>query len=392
MNWLLKVVDGPMKGAEIALVNGLRLKFGSSPDCDIVIADASLGGVAFELDVSESGVTMVEPGGEAVPLTAFEIRDVGTTAFAIGPEEGKWDELTRPEPKTESPSAEETASSETAPAETAPSESAAAEPAEEPPAESSVVVTEKRKPGFVWIVVAVLILLLALLLFNGWRRHARRVTDAARQAETAHVVTLRDIADEHGLRLDESGGKPVLSGNLSRRTERQAIRALALATDDRVSLDLTDDESLLVAANELLFACTDGAMKAVAATNRAVTVAGYAPDVKALERAIRALAEDVKGLERLDTAAVTVGGNPPKGVAGSAFAATGAAHEPPVKPLKPRTDYPIAGILTTPYPCVVLRDGLRLAEGAQIGSAVLVRIEADRLTLKEGAREFEWRP
>jgi len=45
-----------------------------------------------------------------------------------------------------------------------------------------------------------------------------------------------------------------------------------------------------------------------------------------------------------------------------------------------------------PYPCVVLRTGLRLAEGAQIGTATIVRIEADRLILRDGKTEFAWRP
>ena len=55
-------------------------------------------------------------------------------------------------------------------------------------------------------------------------------------------------------------------------------------------------------------------------------------------------------------------------------------------------DYPIAGILTAPYPCVVMRDGQRVMEGALIGTAVLVKIEADRLRMRDGGTEFEWKP
>ena len=52
----------------------------------------------------------------------------------------------------------------------------------------------------------------------------------------------------------------------------------------------------------------------------------------------------------------------------------------------------IAGILTAPYPCVVMRNGHRVMEGAQIGTAILEKIEADRLVLSEAGKTFEWRP
>ncbi len=55
-------------------------------------------------------------------------------------------------------------------------------------------------------------------------------------------------------------------------------------------------------------------------------------------------------------------------------------------------DFPIAGILMHPYPCVVMRGGMRLAVGAQLGTASLVRIEADRLILRDGHTTFEWKP
>ena len=71
MNWLLKIAEGPMKGAEIALVGGTRVKVGASDACDIVVADATLGEVAFELDVTESGVTLIRPDGKVLPALAY---------------------------------------------------------------------------------------------------------------------------------------------------------------------------------------------------------------------------------------------------------------------------------------------------------------------------------
>ena len=203
----------------------------------------------------------------------------------------------------------------------------------------------------------------------------------------------------HNLTLAKDGGRPVLGGNLRRRTERLAIRALALAADPLVRLDLTDDESLKTSADELLFACTDGQLKAVAASNRVVTLRGYVPDAAALERTIRALDADVPGIDRLDTSRVMVGGPAPE----PKEAVEEDEPETPTPVLKKkrvpkrklsaaRPDYPVAGVLTKPYPCVVLRNGMRLCEGALIGTAEIIKIEADRLTLRESGRTFEWEP
>mgnify|MGYP003314270966 CR=1 FL=1 len=73
MSWLLKIVEGPMKGAEVALVDGLKVKVGSGDSCDIVVADRSLDEVAFELDATESGVTLTRPSGETQLLAPFEV-------------------------------------------------------------------------------------------------------------------------------------------------------------------------------------------------------------------------------------------------------------------------------------------------------------------------------
>ena len=88
MSWMLKVTEGPLKGAEIALVDGMRAKVGSSDACDIVIADATLAAEAFDLDVSPAAVTLVEPDGKATELLPFEARSFGTTTFVVGPEDG----------------------------------------------------------------------------------------------------------------------------------------------------------------------------------------------------------------------------------------------------------------------------------------------------------------
>ena len=437
MSFLLKIVEGPTKGAEIALVEGLRVSVGSGDDCDIVLADESLPAHAFELDVTATTVTLVK-GDETQALTPYEIVDVGTTAFAVGPAEGEWPEnLARAKGlaagATGARSGQLAAGATGAKPDAAGANSGAAgarlgvkgsasvasaagaSPAE---AEASGNASERRRRGCLFAALLFLssLVILAGLLFFFWPR----VRAACPAAETARVAvveqsrrawgwakglcrgirarcakpapavvpgpSLAEIAAQHGLALGERNGAPLLAGNLRRRTERLAIRSLALADDPNVRFDLTDDETLKAAANELLFVVTEGALKAVAASNRVVTLVGRIPTAAALTEAVRALNSDVKGIERLETRGVAVGGTAPT-----------AADEAPALPkrrtAKPSSpDYPIAGILTAPYPCVVLRNGTRLTEGASLGTARLVRIAADKLTLTDGGTTFEWRP
>lgn len=441
MGFLLKIVEGPTKGAEIALVEGLRVSVGSGDDCDIVLADGSLPAHAFELDVTATTVTLVK-GDETQALTPYEIVDVGTTAFAVGPAEGEWPEnlarVARARPVADATGAKpgELAADATGRlvadatgakpgAAGANSDATGAKPSSGEggarPDEAGASPASRacrRGRGFGCLVVVVLLLLLAGLLFFFWPR----VRAACPAAETARVAvveqsrrawgwakglcraayarcaksapvaaapgpSLAEIAAQYALTLTERDGAPLLTGNVRRRTERLAIRSLALADSPNVRFDLTDDESLKAAADELLFVVTEGALKAVAASNRVVTLTGRIPTSAALEKAVRALNADVKGIARLVTDGVSVGGPLP----------TATADEPATAPkrrvAKPSApDYPIAGILTAPYPCVVLRNGTRLTEGASLGTAVLVTIAADKLTLKDGGSVIEWKP
>ena len=57
-----------------------------------------------------------------------------------------------------------------------------------------------------------------------------------------------------------------------------------------------------------------------------------------------------------------------------------------------KTSLPVCGILTTPYPCLVMRDGRRIMEGAAIGDCVIVEIGADSVTLTNSTGRFTWKP
>ncbi len=385
MDWLLKIVEGPLKGAEIALVGGRRVSVGSGDACDIVIADQTLAAKAFDLDVSDAGVTAVLPDGSARALKPFEIHAFGTTALAVGPTDRAWDALT--------PAPTEVPEEAPAPAEEAPTAAPAEEEAPAP--------RRHRGCGCGLLVLLLLILLAVAAWFTRerWLPKARAWYEArTTQTGAAPVVTagpsLGELAAQHHLTLVETNGARRLVGNVARRTERLAIRALALADDATVQFDLTDDETVRSAADALLFTVTEGALKATAASNRVVTLAGYAATPARLERALRALSADVPAVTRVLTDAVQVGGPPPpKPEAALAAPDDNAPAAPAAVAAAPaRHLEPIAGILMNPYPCVVLRTGLRLAEGAQLGNATIVRIEAERLVLRDGTTEFEWRP
>ena len=406
MSWLLKVVDGPVKGAEIALIEGTRVKAGSSSACDIVLPDASLAEVAFELDVSEGMVTLITSDGTQSQLTPFEIRDFGTTAVAIGPADEPWGELVRPAPAVE-PTPEPP------------------KPAEEAPVDEREKSAGKSVLPRVLILAGVVIMVVVVLLLSYLFLPSRSPSPVKVETQT---LSLEEIASRHGLKFERDGDVRILTGNLRRRAERLAIRALALASDPSCKLVLTDDQTMLQSCNDVLSVYSEGKVKAVAASNRVVWVAGRVASAEALERLLRAIDEDVRGVERVDVKGVSMNDmfmvptpiveHAEKTVAPVAEVATptptpaveaktapetvkpAPISNPPSVPKLPsvqevtgkRAGLPFEGILTKPYPCVVLRGGLRVLEGARVGTLKVVAIEAERLVLEDNGRLYEWRP
>lgn len=398
MNWLLKIVEGPLAGAEIALVSGTRVKVGSGDGCDIIISDQSLPEVAFELDTAGDAVTLVRPDGQAVPLRPFEVRSFGTTAIAVGPADSPWENLVRQSPEKV----------EAEPAVESKSEEISAE------AEAAPVVPEKkssRSHTFLWIILCIVVFFIAIWYF--WPRAVRKwpVLEKCRtkavifshgqngtvaETDVAPIATLgnslTDIAYENKLELIDDAGAKILKGNLKRRTERMAIRSLALAADPTVKFDLTDDESLKSSVEDLLFGITEGAVKVLSATNRVVALTGSLRNVEDLNRALQALKTDVSGIEEINTDGVSIAG-PSGGILPAAarpFVSSMTNAKKTDRNLL--RDFPVAGILTRPYPCIVLRNGLRCTVGAQIGGAIVEKIEADKITLREGDQIFTLEP
>ena len=404
MNRILRVVGGPLKGAEIALVAGTRVKVGSGDGCDILVADPTLGKAAFELDVGEDEVTIVTPDGTAKTMLDFEAREFGSSAFAIGPAEGAWQEIVWGEEKSEELRVK--------------SEEGNGEVAGEVPPKADPLKDEEdvrpetedgKKPSRVsclmsLVLLAVVVILLLLALF--WYLRCYRGCCEERSEAVAPRVTLAEVAARYGLSVSETNGQTVVRGDLKTRAERLAATAAAFQAKPGAEMDIVDDESLFEAADALLGLVAQGtSLKVAAATNRVVVLKGTVASADFLRATLAALASDVPGMAKADCSAVACGGKPlgdewlsrvpqaEKSQPAAVVPATVAAVRVPVRADKPAVPrLPVCGIVMTPYPCLILKNGSRISEGGAFGGYTVRCITADSLTLTDGARTFEWKP
>lgn len=394
MNMLLKIVEGPNKGAEIALVEGVAVTFGKDENCDIVLADGSLPEKALSIEASSDGVTI-----DGEKLENYHVRTLGETSFAVGPAGTNWESLVWPK-KEDAESAEEKAGEKPSPAETAATETP--EPAKDEAKEK-----KNSSKGFGCFIALIIFLIIFFAL--GWFFRAQvkpffskacKAYDAhfgdgdARLQQTIHEPTIADIAAKYSLRLEETDGMTRLFGNLATRRERLAATAEAYALMPGIELDISDDESFRTAAEDSLFTLTEGALKVSSATNRHLTIVGHADSLNALRMTLASATADLPKLRTFDVSGVKLpGGKAVETASLDAPAEAQTADSPIVTPKreKPRT-LPVCGILTSPYPCLVMKNGARMLEGATVGDAVIVKIEADCVTLTNQTGRFEWKP
>lgn len=381
MTFLLKIVQGPNAGAEVALVEGLCVKLGRAESCDLVLADATLPDVACEIDTSADRVMLFLPGGTQERMEPFHVRFFGATGLVVGPADAPWGDLVWPgQGEVERPAAE------------------AAVPAVEP---TESAAPKARKPwGRQVALVAALILLVALCyLCRGWcvdkgrgavawvreQWTSREGSPAALAAEpvAAPKRTLAAVAEAYGLTIREDERGVVLEGNLATRAERLKATAEAYEAQPGVLVALSDDASFCAAAEALLGMLTEGRVQVAAAGARALTLRGTVESEGELQRVLEALRQDVPYLEQVTCEQVVCQNLPPA-------AAPEAA--PRVAQARERAELPFCGILTAPYPCLVLRDGTRVTEGAEFGGFVIDRIEADRIAIHNAEGAFDWRP
>ena len=394
MKFLLKIVQGPNAGAEIALVEGVRVTLGSADSCDIVLADPTLAHEACAIEATADAVLLSIPGAEPEDLPPLRVRSFGTTALAVGPADAPWGPLNWEAPAAAEPPAgtsearSESASS-TTEATAAPRAESAAAPVSGGSGASPDHSTRRRGRR-----IGCLVLLLLLLLLAAWLLNLRRTKPASPDGPTpAGPVEEPPPATPDGVTIFETNGVFYARGDFVTRAERLAATAALYEAHPGIKLDLADRETLLSSTTDLLQAATEGSLTVSDITNRVAVLAGHAPDPAILKAALDALRVDVPRLAGFDTTAVVLdsplatptggSGASPDRLARSASAAS--ARKPPKVPL--------CGILLQPYPCLVLQNGQRLAVGAELAGYKIVEIAADRVKVRNAEEEeLEWTP
>ena len=406
MNFLLKIVEGPNKGAEIALVSGVAVTLGKGDDCDIVLADATLPSAPVSIEASDGGVT-----ADGEPLEQFAVKTLGATSFAVGPADTPWGELKWPgraesrEAESQEPESRGAGGGSREP------DAERREPDAEKPEESPEAgPPRRRRGGCCGCIVALVLLAFALAALAWFYRAAIKDfckargydvpeffaqsggTEAAQPVETNMLAA---VAARYGLSVEEGGGTPRLVGDLKTRAERLRATAEAYEVMPGVELDIVDDESFRTAADDALFTLTEGALKVVAATNRALSISGISRSPEALRRTLVALNADIPKLSGVDVAGVKFGIVPRQVAMGDGHEDVEAAESQVPRPKSKKAatpSFPVCGILTKPYPCLVMRDGSRMLEGAALGESVILKIEADAVTVTNSTGRFTWKP
>ena len=393
MGFLLKIVEGPNRGAEIALPEGVPVSLGKGDDCDVILADATLPDEPMTFNAAPDGVTL-----DGVALEPFLVATRGATAFAVGPSDAPWGALKWPEAEKEAQEEKETPEEAEKPeAPETPDKPETPEKPKEPEAPA------KRRGGLIGCLVALAVLLVALAalawVFRGtlrpfveryWNRSAAPTTDDGAQPGDR----LADIATRHGVALTNRADRPLLVGNFKTRAERLVATAEAYAAQPGVDLDFSDDESLKTGAEDMLALLSEAELRVAAATNRVVALSGKA---RHLKRTLEAFAADLTKLDNVDVSDVrSLEVSRLASLEEEAETAKPESREAAVRQSRPQNtqpaNLPVCGILTTPYPCLVLRSGARVLEGATVGDSVVVKIEADSVTLTNSTGRFTWKP
>ena len=419
MNYLLKIVQGANAGAEIALAEGV-VTFGSSDSCDIVLSDSSLPAEAFALETSAAGVSLKElPDGEAKNVEPYTLFTFGNSTFAIGENGAAWPELKSP---ASPPSAD--GSGETPPSPEGGEQlvATADETSPSPEGGERLSRSESGAPPRRRVFGCLLALLLGVIFFavgyilalrygRFWEsstggsgvspavaQESDPPTGGVSPSQDESAASLAAWAAQHGLSVAEKDGETVLAGNFAKRADRLNFAQDAYARDCNLVLDLSDDETLKSGVEEVLFVLTEGRIKLETATNRVVKLAGSAHSREELLNTVAAICTDVNRVRVVDdTAVVCKDGQKTAAPTRYQAISSQAARKhpfvtPAAKPGLPAPKCPVAGVILMPYPCLVLRDGSRVAVGSVVEGFKVEKIEADKVTLKRGEETVIWKP
>lgn len=395
MNFILKIIQGPNAGAEIALVAGTTVSFGRGESCDIVLGDQMLPDQAGEFLVEDDQVSLRLPDGSQERLTPLHVKVMETTAFVVGPADEPWETLVWAKPEVK---------------ETAPASEEAGGDVVEKSAEQTKTMQGSRLQ-WTLLVMLVLIVLLEFVIWFFWpqlndrmlhmrvwwqEKSAKWFVDKRElAARPIHRQTLEELATAFGVEAvrpaEGSVESPVLRGNLRKRAERLELTALAYNAFPGIELDLSDDESLRASAEELLHIVTGDTVKVMDAANRHLSLAGNLEGPEELRRMLEAIQADIGFAESVDCSQVSL----PVATAASLPAvpvASSPSMAPPPVALPTLPKLPVVGVLMTPYPCLVMRDGSRVVEGAEFHGFTVDKISEDAVLLRHDDITLKWKP
>ena len=435
MSLLLKIVRGPNAGAEIALVDGVGVTLGKADDCDIVLADQTLGDAPMRIEVSAGDATL-----DGTRLEPLHVVTRGSTSFAVGPSDSVWGDLVWKEVEEGSRGAAETPGE--SPEESAGGDGGASGTEGDPSTPVSPR-GEKRRFGclgcLLWLIVLLLILLGLAWFFRGalrpkaeelWGRVVERCgsraprnadADGTAQAPGAPEKGMSSIVGKYALSVTNRNGREVFVGDFKTRADRLAATAEAYAAKPGVNIDFADNESLKTAVADTLALVGETRLSVSIVTSRVAVIRGVAVDIR---QAVEAIAADVPKIENVDLSGVVIAHEsvsaaaPDSATAPSApgaaskfaparsaeilkpivkTAAIDKASKGTVRPAKPKVaaplpSLPVCGILSTPYPCLVLHDGKRILEGAAIGDWTVLKIDVDSVVITNVMGRFVWKP
>lgn len=433
MNQILKIIQGPNAGAEIALVEGVNLKLGRGDECDIILADQTLPNVACEIETGVNRVNLLLPGGTQEVLEPLHVKIFGTTAIAIGPDDAPWGTLIWPNSKE----AEDEENAKAA------EEAKLAEEAER------ISRRRIRLKKLQWVLLVVLILIVALefiLWFfwptiNTWMVQGRSWCTEQYNYITGHPTVqnqinldpppslndMEELAKGYNLELIKNRFQArYLKGNLKTRADRLMVTAQAYQAFPGITLELTDDETLRNAAEEILnMTDANTGLKIVKAENRQIALAGTIDSLDNLKQILEAMETDIVHLKKIDCSAVSI--IPPvinTPVYGNANNTTATAVSPKATTVEESKDeetqesteilpavtvsqasidmpndasvllpnMPIVGIMLQPVPCLILKNGSRILEGAEFNGFIVREIRADAVILYQNGKTLEWQP
>lgn len=377
MNLLLKIVSGPMRGAEIALVPGLCLSVGSSEECDVVVADGAMADKAFSLDVSEEGVTLTSPGSAPANIAMYEVFTFGSTDFAYGSADEKWPELIYKKEEDAAKVEEETEEQPSPPIEPSSPQEEAKKGKEES--------TEPKKKSHLFAILLLIffLIILALLAWLFYARKEKKVEIISEDDKPA--FSLQEIASKYNLTLESGEKGDLILGNLQTKKERKELYALVRQNYPKTKLKVTDDETLKASVVELLFGITEGAVQVESLKDGVLTLKGSIKDLDTFTLAMRTIENDIPGIKLVNPQNVQITSLP----TGAPITTT---TSPRVVAKTPKKEFPIAGIVTKPYTYIVLKNGTRLVEGAEFGGVVIEKIEANKVTLRDGNNTYTVEP